>query len=38
MKYDLLIKSGRVIDKSLGLDKQMDVGIKGIKLRRLAKD
>jgi len=32
MKYDLLIKSGRVIDKSLGLDKQMDVGIKGDKI------
>ncbi len=27
MKYDLLIKGGRVIDKSLGMDKQMDVGI-----------
>ncbi len=32
MKYDLLIKGGRVIDKSLGFDKQMDVGLKADKI------
>lgn len=36
MKYDLLIKEGRVIDKSLGFDKQMDVGIKEDKIAEVA--
>ncbi|MGQ9694451.1 MAG: amidohydrolase/deacetylase family metallohydrolase [Thermodesulfobacteriota bacterium] len=38
MKYDLLIKGGRVVDKFLGLDKKMDVGIKGDKIEEVKED
>ncbi|MGC8811842.1 MAG: hypothetical protein ACP5Q3_16510, partial [bacterium] len=38
MKFDLLIKGGRVVDKSLGIDKQMDVGIKGDKIAEIGED
>lgn len=38
MKYDLLIKDGRVIDKSLGIDKQMDVAVKGDKIAEVGED
>lgn len=38
MKYNLLIKRGRVIDKSLGFDRQMDVGIKEDKIAEVGED
>lgn len=38
MKYDLLIKGGRVIDKYLGLDSEMDVGVQGERIAEIGKD
>ena len=34
MKYDLLIKGGRVLDIAMGLDRPMDIGIIGEKIAR----
>ena len=38
MKYDLLLKGGRVIDPANGLDSVMDVGIKDGRIAAVARD
>ncbi len=38
MRYDLLIKGGRVVDKSLDMDKQMDVGVQKGKIVEVGGD
>lgn len=38
MKYDLLIKGGRVIDQALGIDGKMDVAVKGEKIAEIGPD
>ena len=34
--YDLLLKGGKVIDPSQGINQSMDVGISGVKIGRVA--
>jgi len=36
--YDLLIKSGRVIDPAQNIDDKLDVAISGDKIAKVAKD
>lgn len=38
MKYDLLVKGGRVLDPGQGIDEQLDIAITGEKISVIEKD